>query len=61
MCIGEGNKRNRNVVAIGNSDPTVVRLGVYWIRRFSSNAVALNSSTIEIKARKKSVRTGVPF
>ena len=40
MYIGEGYKRNRNVVAIGNSDPAVVRLGAYWIRRLSSNAVA---------------------
>ncbi len=40
MYIGEGYKRNRNVVAIGNSDPAVVRLSAYWVRRFSSNPVA---------------------
>jgi hypothetical protein len=40
MYIGEGFKRNRNVVAIGNSDPAVVRLGAYWVRRLSNNPVA---------------------
>jgi hypothetical protein len=40
MYIGEGYKRNRNIVAIGNSDPTVVRLVSHWIRRFSGNPVA---------------------
>lgn len=40
MYIGEGYKRNRNIVAMGNSDPAVVRLGAYWIRRLSSNPVA---------------------
>ena len=39
MYIGEGYKRNRNIVAMGNSDPAVVRLGAYWIRRFSNNSV----------------------
>jgi hypothetical protein len=40
MYIGEGYKRDRNLVAIGNSDPAVVRLGAAWIRRLSSNPVA---------------------
>lgn len=39
MYIGEGYKRNRNVVSIANSDPRVVRLGDPWIRRFSKNRV----------------------
>lgn len=37
MYIGEGYKRNRNIVAICNSDPRIVRLGDFWIRRFARN------------------------
>jgi hypothetical protein len=40
MYIGEGYKRCRNTVAIGNSDPRIVRLGNFWIRRFTTNKVA---------------------
>jgi predicted DNA-binding transcriptional regulator AlpA len=40
MYIGEGYKRDRNVVAICNSDPAVVRLGAYWIRRFTEHPIA---------------------
>ena len=40
MYIGEGYKRNRNVVSIGNSDPTVVRLANHWIRRLSRRKVS---------------------
>jgi hypothetical protein len=40
MYIGEGYKRCRNTVAIGNSDPRVVRLGNFWIRRFTTNKVS---------------------
>jgi hypothetical protein len=39
MYIGEGYKRNRNVVALCNSDLRVVRLADHWIRRFSQNPV----------------------
>lgn len=39
MYIGEGSKRNRDTVAICNSDPTVVKLGSTWIRRFSKNKI----------------------
>ena len=39
MYIGEGYKRDRNSVSIGNSDPRVVRLGNHWIKRFSRNPV----------------------
>jgi len=39
MYIGEGYKRDRNVVSLGNSDPRVVRLADSWIRRFSRNKV----------------------
>lgn len=40
MYIGEGYKRNRNRVSIGNSDPSVVRLANSWIRRFARNPVS---------------------
>jgi hypothetical protein len=39
MYIGEGYKKNRNRVSISNSDPHVVRLGDFWIRRFAVNPV----------------------
>jgi hypothetical protein len=39
MYIGEGYKRNRNRLALCNSDPRVVRLADYWIRRFAVNRV----------------------
>jgi hypothetical protein len=39
MYVGEGSKRDRNTVAIGNSDPRVVLLGARWIRRLSRNRV----------------------
>jgi len=40
MYIGEGYKRNRNRVSLGNSDPYVVRLAAHFIRRFSRNRVS---------------------
>jgi AcrR family transcriptional regulator len=39
LYIGEGYRRNRNVVALGNSNPAVVRLAHRWIRRFAANPV----------------------
>ena len=39
MYIGEGHKRNRNRVSLGNSDPRVVRLANHWIRRLGTNEV----------------------
>lgn len=42
MYIGEGYKRDRNVVSICNSDPAVVRLGAVWIRRLASNPVVFS-------------------
>jgi hypothetical protein len=39
MYIGEGSKRDRNRVALANSDPHVIRLADHWIRRFSRNPV----------------------
>ena len=40
MYIGEGYKRDRNRVAIGNSDPAVIGLSATWIRRLGSKPVA---------------------
>ena len=39
MYIGEGYRRNRNRVALGNSNPAVVRLANRWIGRFALNPV----------------------
>jgi hypothetical protein len=39
MYIGEGYKRSRNAVALANSDPRVIRLADYWIRRLARNKV----------------------
>lgn len=39
MYIAEGYKRDRNRVAIGNSDPAVVRLAQGWILVFTRNKV----------------------
>jgi hypothetical protein len=39
MYIGEGCKRDRNRVSIGNSDPRVVVLATRWLRAQSRNAV----------------------
>lgn len=42
MYIGEGYKRNRNEVAICNSDPNVIILGHYWIQRFARNPLGFS-------------------
>lgn len=39
LYIGEGSKRNRNRVAVCNSDPRVIVLCTRWIRRFARNPV----------------------
>lgn len=39
MYIGEGFKRDRNVVSICNSDPAVVRLGAHWIRKLTEHPI----------------------
>jgi hypothetical protein len=39
MYIGEGYKRDRNRVALANSDPRVTQLADHWIRHFSRNPV----------------------
>jgi hypothetical protein len=38
LYIAEGYKRNRNRVSIGNSDPAVMRLATWWIRRLTEKA-----------------------
>jgi hypothetical protein len=40
MYIGEGYKRDRNRVSVGNSDPRIIRLADFWIRRFAINTVS---------------------
>jgi transposase-like protein len=40
LYIGEGSKRNRNRVAVCNSDPRVIVLCTRWIRRFARNPLA---------------------
>ena len=40
MYVGEGYKKARHRVAVGNSDAAVIRLANYWIRRFASNPVS---------------------
>jgi excisionase family DNA binding protein len=40
MYIGEGCKRCRNRVSLGNSDPAVVELANIWIQRFAINKVS---------------------
>ncbi len=42
MYIGEGYKRNRNVVSICNSDPAVMCLGVRWFRRLTDRKLAFS-------------------
>lgn len=42
MYIGEGYKRDRNVVAICNSDPSVVCLGTTWMRRLTTHPLAMS-------------------
>jgi hypothetical protein len=37
LYIAEGYKRNRNRVAIGNSDERIVAMSTSWLRRFSRN------------------------
>ncbi|MEA2362044.1 MAG: hypothetical protein QOD71_1189 [Thermoleophilaceae bacterium] len=42
MYIGEGSKRNRNAVAIGNSDPRVLMLATRWLRVLSRRALSFS-------------------
>jgi hypothetical protein len=42
MYIGEGFKRTRHNVSLGNSDPVVISLATRWIRRFATNAISFS-------------------
>jgi hypothetical protein len=42
IYVGEGYKRNRNVVSIANSDPRVVQLATRWMRMFSRNTLVFS-------------------
>jgi hypothetical protein len=39
LYMAEGSKRSRNVVAICNSDPSIIKLAVRWMREFASNRI----------------------
>jgi hypothetical protein len=39
LYVAEGSKRNRNRVAVGNSDPAVIAVCTRWIRQFARNPV----------------------
>jgi hypothetical protein len=39
MYIGEGFKRSRKTVSLGNSDPRVMALSSHWVRRLTSSRV----------------------
>jgi transcriptional regulator with XRE-family HTH domain len=40
LYLTEGYKRNRNAVAVANSDPDLIRLAARWINHFTRNTVA---------------------
>jgi transcriptional regulator with XRE-family HTH domain len=40
LYLTEGYKRNRNKVAVANSDPALIRLAARWVNHLTSNAVA---------------------
>ncbi|HSD24936.1 MAG TPA: hypothetical protein VLB79_11490, partial [Solirubrobacterales bacterium] len=42
LYIAEGSKRNRNTVAICNSDPAVMQIGTLWFRRFSRRPLSFS-------------------
>jgi hypothetical protein len=37
--MAEGYKRSRNDVALANSDPAIIRVAAFWIRRLTTNKV----------------------
>jgi AcrR family transcriptional regulator len=39
LYLGEGYKRSRHTVAVSNSDPGIILLCTYWVRRFARNQV----------------------
>jgi hypothetical protein len=42
MYVGEGYKKSRHQVSLGNSDPAVVKLAYHWIQRFARNKVTFS-------------------
>jgi predicted DNA-binding transcriptional regulator AlpA len=40
LYMAEGYKRDRNVVSVSNSDPTMIKLVVHWIRRLTARKVS---------------------
>jgi AcrR family transcriptional regulator len=58
LYIADGHKRQRNTVALGNSDPKVVALAARWIRAFSRNPVRFSSSTTQTRTRMSSELSG---
>jgi hypothetical protein len=53
MYIGEGYKRNRNRVAIGNSDPRVVLLATRWLRALSTKELRFSVQVHEDQDRAR--------
>jgi hypothetical protein len=41
LCIAEGYKRNRNVVALANSDPAIISMSAGWLRQLSDRRLAV--------------------
>lgn len=41
LYLTEGYRKNRNSVSVANSNPTLVKLGFYWITKLSSNKIDL--------------------
>ena len=46
LYIAEGSKRNRNRVAIGNSDPSMIALCTRWIARFAGGELSCDGDII---------------
>ena len=49
LYVAEGSKRNRNSVAICNSDWVVIRMATRWIRRLSDNSLPSRFNTTSIR------------
>jgi transcriptional regulator with XRE-family HTH domain len=57
MYIGEGYKRDRNSVSICNSDPAVIKLATYWLRRLSQRQYLMFSIQYHADQDLKTLRT----
>ena len=59
LYIAEGSKRDRNVVALCNSDRAVVRVAAMWLRRLSTKRrFSTASSTTPTRTSTSSARSG---